>query len=44
MVKVQGWCEKHNINDTELLSEYGCMLSIEPKNYADMTIKSIEES
>jgi hypothetical protein len=41
--KVQQWCEKHGIDDTDLLTSYGCMLTTEPDNYAELTKELIEK-
>jgi hypothetical protein len=39
--RVHKWCEEHGIDDTALLSEYGCMLTTEPDTYAESTIQLI---
>jgi hypothetical protein len=41
--KVQNWCQEHGVDCTALNSDYGCMLTTEPQNYADKTIKVIED-
>lgn len=41
--KVQNWCNENGVDDTELLTDYGCMLTSEPDTYASLTIKLIED-
>lgn len=42
--KVQNWCEKHNVDINDIVSDYGCMLTTEPSCYARMTIERIEQT
>jgi len=42
--KVQEWCNTHGVDITDILNDYGCMLTTEPSNYASMTIDKIIES
>lgn len=42
--KVQKWCNAHHVDITDVLSDYGCMLTTEPYNYAKLTIERIENT
>ena len=41
---VQKWCSNHGVDISDILNDYGCMLTTEPDNYASMTLKRIEEN
>lgn len=38
------FCEKNNIQISELMNDYGCMLVTEPDIYAQKTIEIIEKA
>lgn len=42
--KVQEWCKEHNVDITDIVSDYGCMLTSEPYNYARLTTERIEST
>lgn len=42
--KVQEWCKCHNVDVSEVVTYYGCMLTSEPFNYARLTIECIENT
>lgn len=39
--KVQKWCNEHGVSIEDILNDYGCMLTAEPNNYAEMTRERI---
>lgn len=38
------FCEKNNVDISELMNNYGCMLLTEPDIYAQKTIETIEKT
>lgn len=42
--KVQEWCNCHNVDISDVMTDYGCMLTSEPFNYAKLTIECIENT
>ena len=38
---VQEWCERHQVDIDDILSDYGCMLTTEPSTYERLFIERI---